>query len=712
MLRLSIPSRWKVRLVGFLVLIATGFLLRPLSVRSLEQTIPSLSSSDTLSVIATAGAPCRLTNVSYAPGQHAIAGMTGQLLPGGVRVKVENSDGQPVRGVTIAFELITRPKGADDATITPSAISGPDGVASADLRLGDSDGTYLITARTDNMIGVMPRITGNALKPTWWIFLTFGLVGGLGLFLYGMELGSSGLQKIAGNRMRTILAALTTNRFMGLLLGTIVTALVQSSSATTVMVVGFVSAGLMNLIQSLGVIMGANIGTTVTVQLIAFRITDYALLMIGIGFIMTVITKRKMYVYVGEIILGFGMIFYGMAVMSSAMSPLRSMPVFSDTLLSLGDRPLLGIIAAALFTGLVQSSGATIGLAVVLAGEGLLNLSAAMPIVLGANIGTTVTTLLAMVGASVEGKRAGVAHLLFNVLGVAIFFPFLAWYVPTIETLTQWMGSVSVPREVANGHMVFNIAIAFIFLPFLQPLAWLVSRIVPEAEEPEPEVTLRYLNNDLLETPDLALTSAYQEVLRVASTVGSMIRRALSAFASDGETVRNELADQEHQVVVLCDELRKYYIRLSQKDIGLMQSREKQGHMSIMDDLRQMAQLIGEDTMSSAAALSERGTSFSKQGQQELQEYLDFTVQTHDATVEAVRARSINMAQEVRKNKNEGEDFERRLRTAHLARLDAGLPESAATSGAHMDFLTVLRQLGRHHFRICRMLQEFLTPPK
>ena len=671
MVRLPIPSRWQIRLLGFLIIIGIGLLIRPLAVSSLEadsQSPVTPVSEAAIAAISTTDAPgpYLLKNASFGPGQRVLLGTLGQTLSGAVRVRVESTDGKPISGVPVTFEIVTRPKNSSDTELTPSATSGEDGIAIADLRFGDSDGQYLIAARTQNMAGEMPRIKASALASSWWVFLVFGLVGGLGLFLYGMELGAAGLQKVAGSRMRAILGTLTTNRFMGVLLGTIVTALVQSSSATTVMVVGFVSAGLMNFVQSLGVIMGANIGTTVTVQLIAFKITDYALLMIGTGFVMTIVTRRKLYTYIGEIVLGFGLIFYGMAVMSTAMSPLRSMPVFSDTLLSLGDRPLLGIVAAAVFTGLVQSSGATIGLAVVLASEGLIDLNAAMPIVFGANIGTTVTTLLAMVGASTDGKRAGVAHLLFNIIGVIVFYPLLTWYVPMIENVTTSMGSLSVPRQVANGHMIFNIVIAFAFLPFLSMLAWVVKRIVPDEPEVEDVSKSRYLNNDLLETPDLALTAAYQEVLHVSESVGGMVGRIVDAFGSEGEKIRVDMSKEGQNVDMLCDELRSYYVRLSQKNLGLMQSREKQGHLSIIDDIRQMAQLLRDEIIHSAASLQEKGVHFSEQGEQDLNEYLSFVVAVHSATDEAMRERSLDKARDARKQKNDGEEFERRLRNSHL----------------------------------------------
>jgi phosphate:Na+ symporter len=710
MLRIPKSSRWQIRLVGLTILIVAGLLSQPLVAQSPSATMePASEILDAPSVTIA----CKLTNKSFKPGQKVLVGTVEQKLAGQVKILATDSAGNPVAGVPVCFEIVTTPKKSKKHGITAKSITGPDGIAVADLTLGAKDGSYLITARTNNMLGEMPRIKAVGLKGSWWVFLVFGLVGGLGLFLYGMELGSGGLQKVAGSRMRSILGALTTNRFMGLMLGTIVTALVQSSSATTVMVVGFVSAGLMTLTQSLGVVLGAHIGTTITVQLIAFKITDYALLMVGSGFVMTMVTKRKTYIYIGEIILGFGMIFYGMAVMSDAMRPLQSMPVFSNMLLSLGDNALLGILASAVFTGLIQSSGATIGLAVVLASDHLLDLSAAMPIILGANIGTTVTTLLAMAGASVEGRRAGMAHLVSAVAGVIVFFPLLRWFVPLVTNITQTMGSVSVAREVANGHMIYNIINSFMFIPFVGPLGKLVTMLVPSKKEVEkPKYAARYLNNDLLETPDMALASAWQEILRVSDINGEMIRQSLDMYSGNGgEAARDTVREQGEGVQSLCEDISRYYIRLSQKEIGLMQSREKHGHMSIVDDLRQMAQLVGTDMADSATALTGTGGQFTDEGRDELRNYLDFTWETHEETEEAMRERDLTIAKKTRKRKNGGEEYERGLRESHLSRLDAGLEQAAITSTAHMDFLTAMRQLGRHHFRVCRILGEFLEMP-
>jgi len=703
---------WRARLIAFLVLLAAGLALVPFELHSQEPSPAPSTPKDTVVALAPSNVPYRLKNVSYTHPVTTLVGRVSETLPGAVRVRVEDQEGHPAAGVPVTFEIVARPKGAEEDSITSRAVSGPDGIAVADVRLGTQEGDYLLTARTEEMLGAMPRISAKALKSTWWVFVVFGVLGGVGLFLYGMELGSGGLQKVAGNRMREILGKLTTNRFMGVALGTIVTAIVQSSTATSVMVVGFVSVALMTLPQALGVIMGANIGTTVTVQLIAFKISDYALLMIGLGVILTMITKRKMYIYLGEILIGFGMIFYGMTMMGNAVGPLKDMPAFGNTILAIAGHPFIGIFVSAMLTA-VMHSGAVVGLVVVLASERLIDLNAAMPIIFGANIGTTVTALIASAGASREGKQAGMAHFLFNFIGVFIFFPLLRWYIPFVVDVTHWMGSTSIARQVANGHMFFNIFATLIFLPLVRPWAWLVEHVIPlkKEEVAERAVAPKYLNNDLLETPDLALTATYQEVLRVSDMVSQMLRKLVDAFGPEGEKVGRELAHEQADVEVLTNAMRRYHIRLSQKNLGLMQSREKQGQMSITDDLRQIAHFAGTEVVNMATSLRESEARFSEQGTKELREYQQFVVSIHEATEEAMRERSLDKAHLVRKRKDEGEDYERRLRDAHLARLDAGLKESVETSTYHMDMLSGMRQLGRHHFRICRNLEEFLTEP-
>jgi phosphate:Na+ symporter len=266
--------------------------------------------------------------------------------------------------------------------------------------------------------------------------LLFGLMGGLGLFLFGMKIMSEGLQKVAGNRMRKILAALTNNRYVAAFVGLAVTAIIQSSSATTVMVVGFVNAGLMSLVQAIGVVLGANVGTTVTAQLIAFKITKFALPAIGIGVGMKLFSKRKNWVYIGEIILGFGILFYGLSVMKHAFDPVKTSEEFRHIFTLVGDNHLLAVAVGAILTVIVQSSSATIGITLALATSGLLTFEGSMALILGENIGTTITANLAAIGTNVAARRTAMSHFLFNVIGVAYMLILFPYFTAFIEWLT------------------------------------------------------------------------------------------------------------------------------------------------------------------------------------------------------------------------------------------------------------------------------------
>ena len=317
--------------------------------------------------------------------------------------------------------------------------------------------------------------------------LVMGLFGGLALFLLGMEEMANALKQVAGGRMKKILARLTRNRFMGVTTGAFITAVIQSSSVTTVLVVGFVTAGLMTLTQSVGVIMGANIGTTVTAQIVAFKVTKFALLMIAIGFATTFVSKKEITRQKGRGLLGLGLIFFGMTVMGDAMRPLRSYGPFLELMTRMED-PWLGILAGAAFTGLVQSSSATTGVVIVMASRGLISLPAGIALSFGANIGTCVTAMLAAIGKPREALRAAVVHVLFNVAGVALWIAFiddLALVVTSISPVSEELAgqarlAADTPRQIANAHTIFNIANTLIFIWFATPFARIVQWLVPD----------------------------------------------------------------------------------------------------------------------------------------------------------------------------------------------------------------------------------------
>ena len=329
-----------------------------------------------------------------------------------------------------------------------------------------------------------------------WIFMFFGLIGGLGLFLYGMQLMSEGLQQSAGDKMRSILGKLTKNKFIGVGLGTFVTSIIQSSSATTVMLVGFVNAGLLTFARAVPVIFGAAIGTTITAQILAFKLDDYALLFIGIGFFIYFIFKNEKIKHIGTTILGFGILFFGMKIMSDTMAPLRSYQPFINFLLHLKS-PVVGIIAGIIFTAIIQSSSAFIGILIILAGQGMLTPEISLPLVLGSNIGTTITAMIASINTNRASKKVAFAHFFIKFFGVLIFI----FLIPELLQVVEWLNPIQnrdlgvvVPREIANAHTIFNIAITVLFLPFSAIIIKLLDKILPDKETPK-QFQLRYMNN-------------------------------------------------------------------------------------------------------------------------------------------------------------------------------------------------------------------------
>src|SRR5215510_14540614 len=368
---------------------------------------------------------------------------------------------------------------------------------------------------------------GSVTSNLNWFALAMGLLGGLALFLYGLDQLSDGLKQAAGDTLKTLLTRLTSNRFLGALTGALITGILNSSSVTTVLVVGFVTAGVMSQAQSVAVIMGANIGSTVTAQLLAFNLSAYALLPIAIGFFMLFAGKRAALRHWGMIVMGLGLVFYGMGVMSDAMRPLRSHEPFVQALARM-ENPVLGILGGALFTGLVQSSAATVGLAIALAGEGLLTLPAGIALALGANIGTCVTALLASLGKPVAAVRAAAVHVLFNAVGVIIWLPFIGLLARLAVAISPESAGVQgveklaaeVPRQIANANTLFNIINTCLFIGFTGWFARAATKLVPTREKKDASIVPMFLDRASLSVPAVALEQVREELARL----GDMVR--------------------------------------------------------------------------------------------------------------------------------------------------------------------------------------------
>lgn len=518
--------------------------------------------------------------------------------------------------------------------------------------------------------------------------LAFGLVGGLGLFLYGMQLMADGLQKIAGDRLRRILELLTSKPIFGVAVGAGITALIQSSSATTVMVVGFVNAGLLSLKQAISLIMGANIGTTVTAFMVSLKLTDLALPAIGIGFLISLISKKKNTRFLGQTILGFGLLFLGMKIMGDTMQPLKDNAYFTTLILSLSKNPFLGMLLGLAFTAIVQSSSATTGLVVTLASEGLIDLNVGLAITLGSNIGTCATALLASIGTQLVAKRAAIAHLLFNVIGVAIFMiifsPFTA-FVQTTHPLLE--------RQVANAHIIFNLANTILLLPFINQFTRLVEKLVP-GEVKIDHMGPLYLDENLVKTPSVALGQANRELVRMGKLALGMLEEVYAAFKSDTAEGLESANKKEETINLLEHAVVDYLARLAQESLSDEQSDRLPDLLSISSDIERIGDL-SENIGELAEYRAEHRLPLSHEALKELEVMYK---KVHDLVADAIallESDDIQGAARLIAEENEVDALEKALRMRHIHRLNAGtcFPASGIL---FLDLISGLERIADH----------------
>jgi len=531
--------------------------------------------------------------------------------------------------------------------------------------------------------------------------LIMGLFGGLALFLFGIDQMSDGLKAVAGERMSTLLGSVTRNRFLSGITGAIVTAILNSSSVTTVLVVGFITAGIMTLQQSIGVIMGANIGSTMTAQIVAFNVTQYAMLPIAIGFGMIFFGKSENIKHCGAMLFGLGLLFGGMGVMSDAMYPLRSFEPFLD-LMARMENPFLGIVVGAIFTGLVQSSAATTGIAIVMAAEGLMSLPAGIALALGANIGTCVTAILAALGKPVAAKRAAAAHIFFNVLGVII-------WLPLIDVLAQLATAASpshpelvgaarmaeeVPRQIANAHTIFNVANTLIFIWFTGTIATLVEKLVPEKPEIVPERAQPiYLDEVYFEVPAMALERVRLELVRLGEGVTEMLDKAVTAVAAGGRENLKEIVSMNDDLSRLYESMIAYIAKLSQLELSALQTT----HLTHLSTATNTVDNMGDTIATNLVELGQQrlasGAQPSEVTRQAFQPLREAIQKSFRKAIESVRDRDGQMAADVIAMKDQIQELARGLE-AHLAkRVAVDEPNRVLVYGLETDAVEILQRL-------------------
>jgi len=528
-----------------------------------------------------------------------------------------------------------------------------------------------------------------------------GLLGGLGMFLYGMEMMSDGMKMTAGDSMRSILEKLTSNRYIAVFIGAFVTMVIQSSSATTVMLVSFVNSGLLNFTQALGVVLGSNIGSTVTAQIVAFKITDYALLLIAAGSIMSLFAKKDTIKHLGFVILGFGLLFYGMKVMSDTMKPLRSDPTFNSILTSF-ENPFLGILAGAVFTALVQSSSATTGIVITLASGGSITLEAGIPLILGANIGTCVTALLAGLNASRDAKRVAIGHVTFNVIGVLLF----CFWIPSFAEFVS-NTSDNIPRQIANAHTIFNIAATIIFIPFTPFISRTIINYFPDIEEKrniEKPVILN-LDENVLDQPGAAINSAQAEISGVVGlmerVIGSLVRpfieQSKNGELKDIENSEIGLKEGLHQrldkISYLNENISNYLVKISRQDLTNKQSQEVFSLVTALNYLSSIKKIIKLRFDGLLIKKQNLNENFSDQGQEEIFVY-------HGKLLKQVKRLNKFFSKydraKVAKIMEKGEqyrDLEEKYQLEHFKRVSDKVSESIATHELHIELMDMLKQI-------------------
>ena len=527
----------------------------------------------------------------------------------------------------------------------------------------------------------------------------FGLAGGLAMFLFGMNSMSDALQKAAGERMKQILSFLTKNPIMGALAGALVTAVLQSSSATTVMVIGFVSAGLMTLPQGISVIFGANIGTTMTAQLMAFKISDYIYPIIFIGFLVYFIAKSEKAKNIGMVIFSFGLLFEGIEIMGSVMKPLAGSTVFTDLMGRVSEIPALGVLLGAVMTLVVQSSSATIAVLQNFASQpaadgvtSVIGLAGAIPILLGDNIGTTITALLASIGQSKAAKRTAISHSIFNITGSIVFACLIRPFAAFITYISPSGNEVDIiARQIANAHTCFNIVCTLIWLPLLPVMVKLVTTIIPGKDKlPQTDCKPKFLDEKLLEQPVAAIYLLSQEIGRCADMASDMLNTAKAALRGKAEDFHNYEVES-NQVRNLRNDINDYTAKLlSSGVLTESQSEQTAGLLYVSNNIDRMTEYSQRVTQT-VQQVYQSGRKLSASAEQELKECYDTAHDLFDRAVDSVRYGDADMAQQVLTDKKKLRKAQKRFNKAHMARVKAGKCEANLTA----DFSAILYGLER-----------------
>jgi phosphate:Na+ symporter len=536
-----------------------------------------------------------------------------------------------------------------------------------------------------------------------FVKFTMLLLGGLSFFLFGLDMMSQSLKKAAGDELRVLLSGLSQNRIKGFLSGGAVTTILQSSSATTVMLVGFVQAGLMTFASTLPIILGANIGATVTTQLIAFKILDYSLFFVVIGFGVRFFSANDSMKSWGDAFIGFGLLFYGMELMGYAVGPLKELPQLKNIIENLSN-PYTGVAAGLLITAVIQSSNALTGILMVLAGHGLIEFYQAVPVVLGSNIGTCATAVIAGAGAGKSAKRVALSHLLFKIFGVVLVLPVIGYFVELVVYSGKYLG-LGIERQIANAHTLFNLFVGLFFLPFTAKFARLIEKILPEAARPDEEkiLFLTYLDDTKIVAADVAVYLSRKEIGRMASTVKEMLIIAAKPFSQNygdeedrrfpGRNLEEGVRLREKEIDFLEKKISDYLFKVARENVSKEEQQRIYSMISIVKDLESIGDLIERNFLNLLNKKKALNIDFSTEGREELEIYHGKAVSQISLLKEAFDEKDLSKAAKIMTKERKYLDLELQYRVRHLERIVCQREESIETHEVHMELMNILNQV-------------------
>lgn len=541
-----------------------------------------------------------------------------------------------------------------------------------------------------------------------YVSIIIPFVGGLGMFIYGMQIMAQGLENAAGDRMKSLLGVLTKNKFFGVLLGAFITAVIQSSSATTVMVVGFVNAGIMNLQQAMGVIMGANVGTTITGWLVSsvewaefLSPSTLAPLAIMLGVIIMLTGKRRSSKDVSSIVIGFGLLFVGISTMSASVAPLKDSEAFCSIFVKLGHNPILGIIAGAVVTAVIQSSSASVGILQSLAAAGLVPFGAAIYIIMGQNIGTCVTAILSSMGAKKNAKTAALMHLLFNIIGTVLFSIVAIIYLKTVNP--AWATGTITQTQISMVHTIFNIATTVMLFPLSDYIIRLAKKI-GKVEDGEKDDSMVLLDERMMETPSLALQSLFSEVIRMGHIVEKSLQVAKDVLFSLNEDEIQLLREDEEAVDKLSAGITSYAIKLTSLQISQREHQDVAHILQVVSDMERISDYC-ENISEFAEALAEKKVMFSEVGREHLTEMIEVCTDSYLNALKAFEENDKDSALKTIEKETEADGMEISLRAKHIERLTNNQCNTEAGI-VFLDTLVCMERISDHARNIAEEVLE------